>query len=77
MVCAWYIAVHNSPWADSHRLCGIVGFVDAHKAVCQLKHIVPQADDYKLSILGTLLDVVRHNGHILEVCMSATPKQPD
>lgn len=53
---------------DGHRLGGVVSLVDADQAVCQLKHIVAQADDDKLGVLGALLDVVRHNGHILEVC---------
>lgn len=49
------------PRVDGHRFGGVVGFVDAYKAVCQLKHVIPQADDDKLSVLGALLDVVRHN----------------
>ena len=49
------------PRVDGHRFRGVVGFVDAHKTVCQLKHVIPQADDDKLCILGALLDIVRHN----------------
>lgn len=41
--------------------------VDAHKAVGQLKHVVAQADDHKLRVLGAVLDVVAHDGHVLEV----------
>ena len=62
--------VQGIPWVDGHRLCGVVGLVDAHQAVSQLKHIVAQADDHELRILGPLLDIVRHNRHILEVCRS-------
>ena len=34
----------------------------------KLKHVVAQADDDKLGVLGAFLDVVGHNGHVLEVC---------
>lgn len=49
------------PGVDGHRLGGIVGFVDAYKSVCQLKHVISQADDHKLCILCALLDVMCHN----------------
>lgn len=51
----------GSPHAPPH-------LVDAHQPVCQLKHVVAQADDHKLRVLGALLDVVPHDGHVLEVC---------
>ena len=57
-----------SPWVDGHRLGSIVGLVDAHKPVCQLKHVVAKTDDHKLRVLGALLDVVCNDGHILEIC---------
>ena len=41
---------------------------EAHQAVRQLEHVVAQADDDELRIAGALLDVVRHDRHILEVC---------
>lgn len=53
---------------DGHGLGRIVGLVDAYEAVGQLEHVVAQADDDKLRVLGALLDVVRHNAHVLEVC---------
>ena len=56
------------PWVDCYRFGGIVGLVNPYKTVCQLKHVVAQTDDHKLSILCALLDVVCHNGHILEIC---------
>jgi len=57
-----------SPWVDGHRLGSIVGLVDAHKPVCQLKHVVAQTNDHKLRILGALLNIVCNDGHILEIC---------
>lgn len=59
---------HECPRIDGDRLSGVVGLVDSHEAVGQLKHVVAQADDYELRILGALLYVVRHNAHVLEVC---------
>lgn len=50
-----------SPGVDGHGLGGIVGLVDAYKSVCQLKHVVSQADDHKLGILCAFLDVMCHN----------------
>ena len=48
--------------------------VRAHQAVSQLEHVVPQADDHELRILGALLDVVSHDRHVFEVCMGPAPK---
>lgn len=42
----------------------------AHQAVCELEHVVPQADDHELCIFSALLDVVRHDRHVLEICTS-------
>ena len=44
----------------------------AHQAVGQLEHVVAQADDDELRVLGALLDVVRHDAHVLEVCTVAS-----
>lgn len=55
-------------WVDSHALGGVVCLVDAHQAVSQLKHVVAQRDDDKLRVLSALLNVVAHDGHILEIC---------
>ena len=41
---------------------------EAHQTVSQLKHVVAEADDNELRILGALFDVVCYNWHILEVC---------
>lgn len=49
---------HKVAWVDGDRLCRVVGLVDADQAVCQLKHVVAQADDNKLGVLCALLDVV-------------------
>jgi len=59
---------HEGTRVDCDRLGGIVCLVDADQAVRQLKHVVAQADDNKLRVLGPLLDVVCHNAHVLEVC---------
>lgn len=53
---------------DGHGFGGVVGLVDADKAVGQLEHVVAQADDHELRVLGALLYVVRHDAHVLEVC---------
>ena len=42
-------------WVDRHRLGTVVGFVNPNQAVRQLKHVVSQRDDDKLSILRSLL----------------------
>lgn len=55
-------------WIDCHALGCIVCFVDPNKPVRQLEHVVPQADDDELRVLGSLLDVVCHNGDVLEIC---------
>ena len=46
---------------DGYRLGGVIGLVDANQTVRQLKHVVAQADDHKLRVLGALLDIVRHD----------------
>ena len=65
------VAHGEFPGVDRHRLGGVVRLVDAHQPVCQFKHVVAQADDHELRVLGPLLDVVRHDGHVLEVCRAA------
>lgn len=46
---------------DSHILGGVVRFVDADETIGDLEHVVPQGDDDKLSVLGLLLNTIRHN----------------
>lgn len=45
-------------WVDGDTLGTVVRLVDTYQAVRQLKHVVTQADDDKLGILGPLLDRV-------------------
>lgn len=40
---------------DGHALGDIVGLVDTHEAVCDLEHVVSQADDDELGVLGAFL----------------------
>jgi len=40
---------------DSHTLRNVVGLVDADKPVSDFKHVVAQADDHELRVLGALL----------------------
>lgn len=42
-------------WVNCHWLGGIVCFINTHKAISQLKHIVSQWNDDKLCILRSLL----------------------
>ena len=63
---------HKGAGVNCDRLGGIVRLVDADQAVRQLKHVVAQTDDHELRVLGPLLDVVRHDAHILEVCMATS-----
>jgi len=44
-----------------------MGLVDAHQAIGQLEHVGPQGYDYELRVLGPLLDIVGHDGDVLEV----------
>ena len=43
------------PRVEGHRLGAVVGLVDPHQPVCQLKHVVTQRDDDELGVLCTLL----------------------
>jgi len=45
-------------WVDGDTLGTVVCLVDPYQAVSQLKHVVTQADDDELGILGPLLDRV-------------------
>jgi len=45
-------------WVDGDTLGTVVCLVDPYQAVGQLKHVVTQADDDELGILGPLLDRV-------------------
>jgi hypothetical protein len=44
----------------------------SHQAVRQLEHVVAQADYDELRIAGALLDVVRHDRHVLKICTAGT-----
>lgn len=46
---------------DCDTLGHMVDFVDTNQSFCEFEHVVPQADDNKLCILGAFLDVARHN----------------
>ena len=46
---------------DSDGLCRVVGLVDAHQSVGQLKHVVTQADDDELRVSRPVLDIVPHD----------------
>lgn len=45
----------------------VVSLVDTHEAIRDLKHEVAQGNHQKLRVLCALLDVVRYDGHVLEV----------
>lgn len=59
---------------DGDALGHVVDLVDADQAGRKLEHVVAQRDDDELGVLGTLLDVVGHDGHLLFLvrvsCMS-------
>ena len=42
----------------------MVDFVDTNKTSSELKHVVPEGNDYKLCVLRPLFDVRSHNGHL-------------
>ena len=42
-------------WVDGDTLGTVIRLVDPNQAVCQLKHVVTQAYDDELCILGPLL----------------------
>ena len=69
--CHWQWLNYKGAGVDGDRLGGIVSLVNANEAVRQLKHVIAQADYDELRILGALFDVVRHDTHVLEVCMAA------
>lgn len=52
---------------DGDALGAVVRLVDADQPVRQLEHVGPQRDDDELGVPGPLLDVVGHDGHVLEV----------
>ena len=52
---------------EGDALGAVVSLVDPHQSVGQLEHVGPQGDDDELGVLGPLLDVVGHYGHVLEV----------
>ena len=54
-------------WVDGHTLGAVVCLIDTNKTVSQLEHVGSQGDDDELSISGPFLDVVGHNGDVLEI----------
>ena len=50
-------------WVNGDGLGCIVSLIDAHQSICQLKHVVPQTDDDKLSILGPLLHTTKNTSN--------------
>ena len=65
---------------DGNWLGRIVCLVDAHQSVCQLKHVISQANDDELSIFSPVLDVMGHSWNVLEICkhvVSAKIHTPD
>ena len=52
---------------DCDTLCAILGLVNADEMVGQLEHVVSEADDDELGVLGAFFDVVSYNGDILKV----------
>ena len=49
---------------DRDALGHVVDLVHTHQACSQLEHVVPERDDDELGVLGTLFDVVRHDGDL-------------
>jgi hypothetical protein len=58
--CCCLLPHHKVPGVDCDCFGGVVSLIDAHQAIRQLKHVVAQADDDKLGVLGALLDIVAH-----------------
>ena len=42
----------------------MIDLVNANQTGCQLEHIVPQGNDDKLRILGSLFDITSNNRHL-------------
>lgn len=67
---------HDGLGVDSHTLSGVVSFVDADESISNLKHVVPQRDDDKLSVLCLFLQkekqTQRHLTLGLQVISSST-----
>lgn len=53
--------------ASAYTFGCIISLVNSNKTVRQLKHVVSQADNHELGILGPFLDVITDNRHVLEV----------
>ena len=51
---------------DRHTLGHVVDLVHAHQSRRELKHVVSEGNDDELGVLGSLLDVICHNGHLYE-----------
>lgn len=52
------------PVLDRDALRLVVHLVHAHEPRRELKHVVAQRDDDELRVLGALLDIVGHDGHL-------------
>ena len=57
----------NKTGINRDTLGALVRLVDSNQSVRKLKHIVAQADDDELGILGSLLDIVGHDGDVAKV----------
>ena len=66
------------PRVEGHRLGTVVGLVDPHQPVCQLKHVVTQRDDDELGVLCTLLgeySILRNNNMVTTYFKSSEKKR--
>ena len=64
--CGWSLS-SNQTRIDGDGLCTIVRLVNPHETICQLKHVASQWNDDKLGVFSAFLDVVGHDGDVLEV----------
>ena len=61
------IFMGNFSRIDGDAFGTIVGLINTHETICQLKHIASQGYDDELCVFGPLLDVICHDGDVLEV----------
>jgi len=53
--------------SDCQSFRNIVCFINANHFLCEIKHIVSQANNYKLAILGLLPNIFSNNRHIFVI----------
>ena len=71
-------ALAELPRVEGHGLGAVVGLVDPHQPVCQLKHVVTQRDDDELGVLCTLLgeySILRNNNMVTTYFKSSEKKR--